>query len=66
MTTPLPTPSSRFTSEQREILGQVYTLILSWRRERKKLESNFQAGKPTSNMSQTEPCSTTQQGGSHE
>jgi hypothetical protein len=25
-----------FTTEQRRILGQVYTLILSWRRERRK------------------------------
>lgn len=34
MTAQLPTPSSPFTPEQREILGRVYSLILSWRRER--------------------------------
>jgi hypothetical protein len=40
MTTPLPTPSPfRFTPEQKEILGQVYTLILSWPRERLRLKN---------------------------
>ena len=28
-------PTSPFTAEQRKILGQVYRLILSWRREKK-------------------------------
>ncbi len=67
MTTPLPTSSTRFTPEQREILGQVYTLILSWRRERKKMESNNQAGKPASSISEASLPSTTQNDeGSHE
>jgi hypothetical protein len=67
MTTPLPTPSQRFTPEQREILGQVYTLILRWRRERLNMESNHQAGSPTSSRSETALPSTTQHdGGSDE
>ena len=41
MTTPLPTPSSsRFTPEQREILGQVFSLILRRRWERLEREKN--------------------------
>lgn len=66
MTSPLPTPSSRFTPEQREILGQVYSLILSWRRERKKLENNSQVSESITSMAKTALYSTTQNGGSHE
>jgi hypothetical protein len=67
MSTPLPTSSTRFTPEQREILGQVYTLILSWRRERKKLESNSQADKSTTSISAAMlPSLTQNDGGRHE
>ena len=67
MTTQLPTSSSRFTPEQREILGQVYTLILSWRRERLKMEGNKQATSPASGTSDTTlPSPTQNDGGSHE
>lgn len=31
---PIPSEDSPFTAEQRQILGNVYQLILSWRRER--------------------------------
>lgn len=34
MNTPIPPEASHFSEEQRHILGQVYRLILSWRRER--------------------------------
>jgi hypothetical protein len=39
MTTSLPTQSPTFTPEQRRMLGQVYNLILSWRNEKRKLET---------------------------
>ena len=39
MTTSSPTQSPTFTPEQRRILGQVYNLILSWRSEKRKLET---------------------------
>jgi hypothetical protein len=39
MTTSLPTKSPLFTTEQRRMLGQVYNLILSWRNEKRKLET---------------------------
>ncbi len=35
----LPSQTSPFTAQQRRVLGQVYNLILSWRSEKKKLES---------------------------
>jgi hypothetical protein len=66
MTTPLPAPSSRFTPEQCQILGQVYALILSWRRERKKLEGNGRPNATTSSMSKTTFNPSTQCGVSHE
>lgn len=65
MTTPLPTPSpSRFTPEQSEILGQVYTLILSWRRERLRLKNN--PSQTTSDISNPTNPSPSQSEGSHE
>jgi hypothetical protein len=39
MTTSPLTPSPTFTPEQRRILGQVYNLILSWRSEKRELET---------------------------
>lgn len=63
MTTPLPTRSTRFTPEQREILGQVYTLILNWRREQKNMQSNSQAGQHTPGMPEAMPASLPQQDG---
>lgn len=41
MTTSPSTPSSTFTPEQRQILGQVYNLILGWRRVEPNLESGL-------------------------
>jgi hypothetical protein len=65
MTTPLPTPSpSRFTPEQKEILGRVYTLILSWRRERLRLKNN--PPQTTSDMTHPTNPSPNQSGDSHE
>lgn len=63
MTTPLPNRSTRFTPEQGEILGQVYSLILSWRRERIKMETNSQAGTPPSSLSEATPPSAPQTAG---
>lgn len=42
MSTSLPTSSSCFTPEQSEILGRVYTFILSWRTEPEKVEVHEQ------------------------
>jgi hypothetical protein len=39
MTTSPATESPTFTPEQRRMLGQVYNLLLSWRSEKKKLET---------------------------
>jgi hypothetical protein len=65
MTTPLPTPTpSRFTPEQSEILGQVYTLILSWRWERLRLKNNPMH--TTSDMTHPTNPSPSQSGGVHE
>lgn len=65
MTTQLPTSTpSRFTPEQSEILGQVYTLILSWRRERLRLKNNPSC--TTSDMTNPTNPSPSQSGGSHE
>jgi hypothetical protein len=38
MTTILPSNPPTFTIEQRRMLGQVYNLILSWRKEKMKLK----------------------------
>ena len=38
MTTALPSQPPIFTPEQRRMLGQVYNLILSWRKEKKNPE----------------------------
>ena len=38
MTTTLPSHPPIFTPEQRRMLGQVYNLILSWRKEKKNPE----------------------------
>ena len=65
MTTPLPTPSpSRFTPEQKEILGQVYTLILSWPRERLRLKNT--PLQTASDMTHPTNPSPNQSGDSHE
>lgn len=39
MTTSLPAQAPIFTPEQRRMLGQAYTLILSWRNQKRKLET---------------------------
>jgi hypothetical protein len=60
MTTMLPPSQPTFTLEQRRILGQVYNLILSWRKEKMNLKpTSFEA---TEN--QTEETDDSQGGGS--
>ena len=63
MTTSLPAQSPIFTPEQRRMLGQAYTLILSWRNQKKKLETtSSQTVKP--NVDETTQPVCDQNGGS--
>lgn len=63
MTTSLPTQSITFTPDQRRMLGQVYTLILSWRSKKRKLETtSSQTVKP--NVDETTQPVCDQNGGS--
>ena len=65
MTTRLPALPPPFTPEQCQILGDVYSLILSWRKEDKKTDSiNSDATK--ANRTEVEVPNLAQNGGSDE
>jgi len=50
MTTKLPSNPPTFTIEQRRMLGQVYNLILSWRKEKMNLKPT--SSEPTENQTE--------------